>query len=262
MTENELRGGSSLAPGIEQVQDDQGLSSRRRFLAGSAALLAGGALTAVLPGAAQAHDTKNPPRDIDMLNYALTLEHLEATFYVQGLKKFDEHDFRTSNLFSGSGKLLRPSVYENFRRIRAHEVTHVQTLKDVIRSLGGRPVPASTYNFNKTAFTSVEKFISVARFLENTGVKAYDGAIAHIEAAALLRAGATIATVEARHASYLNLLNGAVPFPKAFDTPVAPRKICKAIQAENGGFIVSSPKPYGPYASLDKLCGLLPTTTA
>jgi hypothetical protein len=73
---------------------------------------------------------------------------------------------------------------------------------------------------------------------------------------------ATIATVEARHASYLNFINGDVPFPQAFDTPAAPRKMCQAIQAENGGFIVSSPKPYGPYASLDKLCSLLPTTTA
>ena len=122
----------------------------------------------------------------------------------------------------------------------------------MIRSLGGRPVPA--YNFNKTAFTSVEKFIAVAQFLENTGVKAHDGAIAHIERAKLLTAGATIATVEARHASYLNLINGDVPFPSAFDTPVAPRATCKAVQAENGGFIVSCPKPYGPYTSLDALC--------
>jgi rubrerythrin len=245
MTENDLRG-VSVASGVQE--ETQALSSRRRFLAGSAALLAGGALTAVLPSSAQAHDTKNPPRDIDVLNYALTLEHLEATFYVQGLKKF-------ADAFSGA-------QLANLKRIRSHEVTHVETLKDVIKSLGGRPVPPSTYNFKKTAFTTKSKFLSVAQFLENTGVKAYDGAIAHIEAAALLRAGATIATVEARHASYLNFINGDVPFPQAFDTPVAPRKICQAIQAENGGFIVSSPKPYGPYASLDKLCSLLPTTTA
>jgi hypothetical protein len=55
---------------------------------------------------------------------------------------------------------------------------------------------------------------------------------------------------------------GDVPFPQAFDTPVASRKICQAIQAENGGFIISSPKPYGPYASLDEFCSLLHTTTA
>ena len=146
-------------------------------------------------------------------------------------------------------------------RIRNHEKTHVETLMEVIRSLGGRPVPESTYNFRRTAFTSVRKFVGVAQFLENTGVSAYDGAIAHIEAAALLTASATIATVEARHASYLNLLNKDVPFPKAFDEAVAPRAICEAVQAENGGFIVSSPKPYGPYKSLEALCARLPTTT-
>src|SRR5829696_7704454 len=134
----------------------------------------GRALAAVLPRAAQAHTTGNPPTDVDVLNYALTLEHLEYAFYRGGLRKFDEQDFRSSNLFSGSGNLLRPTVYANFRRIREHEGTHVDTLKSVIRSLGGRPVPEAEYNFNRTAFTSVEKFVSVAKFLENTGVSAYD----------------------------------------------------------------------------------------
>ena len=98
----------------------------------------------------------------------------------------------------------------------------------------------------------------MARLLENTGVKAYDGAIAHVEAEPLLTAGATIATVEARHASYLNLINGYQPFPSAFDDPVAPRTICKKVQAENGGFIVRCPEPYGPYRDLDTLCNRLP----
>ena len=64
--------------------------------------------------------------------------------------------------------------------------------------------------------------------------------------------------MEARRASYLNLLNGDIPFPSAFDEPVAPRAICHAIQAENGGFIVSCPEPYEPYANLDALCARLP----
>lgn len=159
------------------------------------------------------------------------------------------------------GNLLRPTVYENFRRIREHEDTHVDTLKSVIRNLGGKPVPEAEYNFRRTAFTSVGKFVSVAQFLENTGVSAYDGAIAHIEAAQPLMAGPTIATVEARHASYLNLLNGTSQFPKAFDEPATPRVICEAVQAENGGFIVSTPMPYGHYNSLDALCMRLPNTT-
>jgi Ferritin-like domain len=142
-------------------------------------------------------------------------------------------------------------------RIREHEQTHVKTLQAVIKSLGSKPVPESTYNFNKTAFTSIGKFVAVAELLENTGVSACDGAIAYIKAAKLQTVGATIATVEARHASYLNLINGDEPFPMPFDKPVAPRKICQAVQAENGGFIVRSPKPYGPYKSLDALCARL-----
>jgi len=232
--------------------------SRKRFLTGSAALLGGGALAAALPSMAQAHSTPEPPTDVDVLNYALTLEHLEYAFYRDGLKKFGERKFENADVFDGLGSYLRRTAYQNFIRIRNHERTHVETLVSVIKSLGGKPVPEATYNFQKTAFTSVGKFVNVARFLENTGVKAYDGAIAHIEAAELLTASATIATVEARHASYLNLVNKAVPFPSAFDEPVAPRAICEAVQAENGGFIVSTPEPYGPYRDLDALCAELP----
>ena len=244
--------------GAQPVQG--GPLSRKRFLAGSAAALAGGALLAV-PGVAKAHTTPEPPTDIDVLNYALTLEHLEYAFYRDGLQKFGERELENADVFDGLGRYLRRRVRENFVRIRNHEKTHVDTLVSVIESLGGKPVPEATYNFETTAFTSVAKFVSVAQFLENTGVSAYDGAIAHIEAAPLLTAGATIATVEARHASYLNLLNRDVPFPRAFDKPVAPRAICEAVQAENGGFIVSTPEPYGPYKSLDALCRLLPNTT-
>ena len=235
--------------------------SGRRFLAGWAALLGGGALVAALPGVAKAHGTPEPPTDIGVLNYALTLEHLEYAFYRDGLRKFGERQFEEANVFDGLGRYLRRNAHENFVRIRNHEFTHVETLKSVIESLGGEPVPECTYNFEQTAFANVAKFVEVAQFLENTGVKAYDGAIAHIEAAQLLTAGATIATVEARHASYLNLLNRDVPFPSAFDEPAAPRAICEAVQAENGGFIVSCPKPYGPYYDLDALCRRLPTTT-
>ncbi|MBA2715341.1 MAG: ferritin-like domain-containing protein [Rubrobacteraceae bacterium] len=227
-------------------------TSRRKFLAGSAAALAGGALLAV-PGAASAHRPPNPPKDIDILNYALTLERLEATFYRRVLNKFNQGEFENADIFDGLGDYLRNNAYENFQRISNHEDTHVKTLVSVIKSLGGRPVPQSEYNFG---ITSVASAVKTAMVLENTGVRAYDGAIAHIYAAEYLTAGATIATVEARHASYLNLLNRTSPFPKPFDKPVAPRAICKAVQ----GFITSSPEPYGPYRSLDALCMRLPAS--
>jgi rubrerythrin len=230
--------------------------SRRGFLTGSAAALAGGALVAI-PGVARAHTTANPPYDVAILNYALTLEHLEYAFYRDGLEKFGEREFENAKVFDGLGRYLRSSARENFVRIREHEETHVETLKDVIRSLGGKPVPEATYNFETSAFTSVGKFVSVAQLLENTGVSAYDGAIAHLMRAELLTAGATIATVEARHAAYLNLLNRDVPFPAAFDEAVAPRQICRTVDE---AFITKAPRPYGPYESLDALCRSLPTT--
>ena len=234
----------------------QGPLSRRRFLSGSAAILAGGALLTA-PGVALAHDTDDPPSDVDMLNFALTLEHLEYAFYRDGLKKFGEKDINNSQSLQGDGKrYIRRSSYRYLKLIREHEGTHVDTLTSVIQSLGGTPVPEATYNFDTTAFTSPQEFLKVARLLENTGVTAYDGAIAHIEAAELLTAGATIATVEARHASYLNLITGEIPFPDAFDTPAAPRDVFDAAS----GFIASTPEPYGPYPSAAAFRELLPTT--
>ncbi len=256
--------------------EGRSLTSRRGFLTGSAAALAGGALMAV-PGAAFAKGNgdddedmehggkgnKGGVSDVDILNFALTLEHLEAVFYTQGLKKFDANDFmkylKNNRPYSEqgiNGTLEGEEVRMEFTILRDHEQTHVEFLQGVIRSLGGKPVPECTYNFQKTAFKSVGNFFEVARVLENTGVTAYDGAVAHIENAKLQTAGATIATVEARHAAYLNLINGAQPFPSVFDKPVAPRKICGAVAP----FIVSCPEPYGPYESLDALCSRLPNT--
>jgi hypothetical protein len=65
--------------------------------------------------------------------------------------------------------------------------------------------------------------------------------------------------VEARHASYLNLISRDVPFPDAFDEPVAPRAICQTVDE---AFITSAPTPYGPYASLEAFCASLPNTTS
>jgi rubrerythrin len=247
-----VRESKSMSEGTFLNEDQsRSLTSRRKFLAGSAAAIAGGALMAV-PGAASAHNPGEPPTDIDILNYALMLERLEAIFYRRVLDRFSESEFENASIFDGLGNYLRRRAYENFQRISDHEDTHVQTLVEVITQLGGRPVPRSEYNFG---ITSVASAVRTAQVLESTGVKAYDGAIAHIERASLLTAGATIATVEARHASYLNLLNRDVPFPAAFDNAVGPRRICETVRE---AFITSSPKPYGPYRSIAAFCDRLP----
>jgi rubrerythrin len=232
----------------------QRLSSRRTFLSGSAKLLGGGALALGL-GAAPAfakgnHDDDDDDEDnkkqggkrnngggvsdVDILNYALVLERLEYEFYRRYLEKYNERQIEGASIFEGFGNKVRSQIYENLVRIRNHEKTHVQTLKSVIKSLGGKPVGDSEYDFG---VKSVADFIATAQTLEDTGVMAYDGAIAYIDRPGLQTAGATIATVEARHAAYLRLLNGEVPFPEPFDDPKAPRQVCELVDP----FITKSP---------------------
>jgi rubrerythrin len=233
----------------------QRLSSRRTFLSGSAKLLGGGALALGL-GAAPAFangngdhgngngnddehggkkNGKNGVSDVDILNYALVLERLEAEFYRRFLNRYSERQIEGASIFDDFGNKVRGKIYENLVLIREHEETHVKTLIEVIKSLGGKPVGESEYDFG---VNTVKEYVALAQVLEDTGVMAYDGAIAYIRKAGLQTAGATIATVEARHASYLRLLNGEVPFPDAFDKPKAPQDICKLVDKM---FITESP---------------------
>lgn len=220
---------------IERLVDrirGESVTSRRSFLRKSAAAGAGAlALSVAGSNAALAHDvSSDDTSDVDVLNYALTLEHLEYAFYRDGLDRFDKMDFSRASTLEGFGNRVRSDVRPNLVDIRDHEGTHVETLTAVIEELGGDPVGEACYDFG---VNDVDDFIAVAGVLENTGVSAYDGAINLVGDAALLEAGATIATVEARHASYLNLLNGDDPFPAAFDTPKSMAEILDAA----GGFI-------------------------
>ncbi|KAL0487336.1 1 TM domain-containing transmembrane protein [Acrasis kona] len=165
--------------------------------------------------------------NLQVLNYALTLEHLEATFYRQGLQQFSEADV----IAAGYSAQVRDYISV----VADHEATHVSTLTSVIKSLGGVPVEECTYNFGYgNNFTT---FLQVADALENTGVSAYDGAAQLITNKDILTAAATIATVEARHAAYLNTLVGMNPFPQAFDTPLNMSQVL----AIAGPFITSCP---------------------
>ena len=178
--------------------------------------------------------TPGSPSDIEILNYALTLEHLEAAFYVQGLDQFSGRAFKKGVFSRRLGSRLAEKLRDSLKLIRDHEVEHVAALTSTIIALGGTPVGPCTYDFG---YSGVEEFLEVAQILENTGVSAYDGAIALISDPVLQTTGATIATVEARHAAYLNLVNGDEAFPRSFDVP----KTMAEVLAAAGSFIVSCP---------------------
>lgn len=156
--------------------------------------------------------------DIDVLNYALTLEHLENAFYEMS----GDYELGTDG--------FNNNINEWVAVIGQHEAEHVAVLTQVITDLGGMPVERATYDFGVTDAAS---FLATAMTLENVGVAAYDGAGQFIQNPDLLTAAGSIVAVEARHAAYLNLVNLQSPFPAAFETPMTPDEVLEAA----GGFI-------------------------
>lgn len=228
--------------------------TRSRFLRkvglGGATIVGASVLAGASAGRAGAGHSDSVP-DVDILNFALTLEYLEASFYTEALGGagttgvpssqgvFDEDEITGSKVFAGFGGRIRSTAYDYLTDIRDHEVTHVDFL---VGALGSAAVRACTFNFS-AALGSVESFIRTAQVLENTGVMAYDGAIRYVDAGDNLQNSAQIATVEARHAAYLNLINRESPFPTAFDMGKLPSQIIAAVNAT--GFIVSCPPEVG-----------------
>ncbi len=137
---------------------------------------------------AQSGDFAN---DIEILNYALTLEHLEAEFYRQG---------NAAGLLSG-----KEATY--LGQIGADEEAHVTAIWTTVEQLGGTPVAAPGVDFGQ-AFASRESFLETAFTFENLGVSAYLGAAGFIQDPMILQAAAGIFGVEARHAAILGSIAG------------------------------------------------------
>jgi len=146
-----------------------------------------------------------------ILNYALTLEHLENTFYHEALTKFSEADFRKAG--------VNPEFYCNLKEIASDEATHVSFLSGALSAAGVTPTAACTYDFGAD---TVENYLALANILEGVGVSAYLGAAQYISNKAYLTAAGSILTVEARHSAYLrdNQLIRESPFPSPFDVPL------------------------------------------
>ena len=210
---------------LEAIKEErrQRLASRRAFLKGGVKLAAGGTLAVAtfgMPGfnrlTVRAQDFDD---DIDVLNFALTSEHLGVAFYALR----DQFDFGTD--------AFGQSIDERIDRIAENEETHRDTVISVIEDLGGTPVEEAEYDFG---VTDAATFLATAATLENTEVSAYDGVAQFLESRDLLTTAGTIAAVEARHASYLNLITGVLPFPAAFETPLTPDEVLETL----GAFIV------------------------
>ena len=137
---------------------------------------------------------------LDVLNFALTLEYLEAEFYNKGLA--------ASNLIPAGADRMAIQV------IADHENDHVDFLRKTIMALGGTPVMKPTFDFTAGngsgngpfagVFMNYSLFLAVAQTFEDTGVRAYKGQAANLKSSnEVLRAALRIHSVEARHAAHV-----------------------------------------------------------
>jgi rubrerythrin len=148
--------------------------------------------------------------DLDIVNFALTLEYLETDFYAQALKLG----------LSSDVKKLATLIHDD-------EAQHVDALTATVRKLGGTPASKPTFAFPDT---NEKSFLKLAQTLEDTGVSAYNGAAPSIQSKDVLAAAGTIVQVEARHAAAIRLKNGASPAPNAFDKALTKDSVLAAVK--------------------------------
>lgn len=142
--------------------------------------------------------------DVEILNYALTLEYLEDAFYSGALARFDDAAFSDAGLDRSA-----------FVEIAAHEAQHVSFLAG---ALGEKATAACTYSF---PYTDVKSFASLSAVIEGVGVTAYLGAAGLISNKAYLTAAGSILTTESRHAAYVASEIGGSPWSGPEDTPLS-----------------------------------------
>jgi rubrerythrin len=193
--ENLEKMGNGLGEALEQT------GTRRDALRGASLwgaglmLLTAPALFSSLAKKAYANHTATV---MDVLQFALTLEYLEAEFYVMGVAQ---------------AGLIPMADRQIFTTIRDHEVEHVEFLRNAITAAGATPVAKPTFDFtaggNFNPFGVYADFLALAQAFEDTGVRAYKGgAPVLINNKPVLTAALTIHSVEARHASEVRRLRG------------------------------------------------------
>jgi rubrerythrin len=149
--------------------------------------------------------------DVEILNFALTLEYLEAKFYAEakGRVKADKELMSLIDLLAED------------------EQQHVDALTATVKQLGGKPVTEPKFDF---PYGGTGGFLKLAQTFEDTGVSAYNGAAPMIESKEVLTAAGSIVQVEARHAAAIRLQNKEEPSPAAFDPSLEEKQVLKAVE--------------------------------
>lgn len=189
-------------------------ADRRSFIKGlGVAGLAGAA--AVATGAAHA---QSPITDVDIVNFALNLEYLEAEFY--SVAYYGQTLAQRGYTFGGSGQpgpttggskvsFAPTDVFTQSVawELAQDEFAHVLFLRQTLASMGVQPVtkPAINLDALMTGFGSPSEFLFLGRAFEDVGVTAYGGAAPLIQDSTILGYAARILATEALHAGSIRL---------------------------------------------------------
>mgnify|MGYP001792132354 CR=1 FL=1 len=150
--------------------------------------------------------------DVDILNFALNLEFLEAEFYLMAtygttLQKFG---ILNANQVSGpttGGKMVdfsKSAFAFVASGLRTDEVAHVELL---LATLGSSAVKKPAINLDGLGYgyANVNDFLKLGRQFEDTGVSAYLGAAPLIQNKTYLAAAGAILGTEAQHSGSVRL---------------------------------------------------------
>lgn len=201
---------------IREALEKVGGESRGGFL--RTAAVGGAALVGVLAAAPKA--SAQAKSDVDILNYALTLEYVQAAFYTEAER---EGALR--------GKAARAAAV-----VGPVERAHVQAFR---KALGSAAVKEPTFNFQGVT-EDQGKFLETAVAFEDLAVAAYKAKAPDLKSPALLAVAVSIHSVEARHAAWMRRLVGILPAAQAFDDAVGEREILRIV--DSTGFITSPPR--------------------
>ncbi len=213
----ELDRDGAMRETAEAVAGDSRGDFLRRAATAGGAFAGAGALIGTLPSIASAATT----RDREILNFALTLEYLEATFYAEALR----------------GGALSGRTLQFAKVVAVHEADHVKALKS---ALGKAAIAKPRFNFHGTTANQA-RFQTTAIALEDTGVGAYKGQAPRIQETAYLNAALSIHSVEAHHAAWIRHIAGVSPAPVPFDKPLTMAQTLAIVASTH--FIVTPPKP-------------------
>lgn len=217
---------------VRTAAEDAGAATGRRDLLRRGALVGAGAVGATTlfgsflspAEAAIVKGKRSKGNDIAVLKYALTLEYLEAAFYLQAIRNI---------------KFTDPRLEFFAKVVGQHEKNHVDTLRTV---LGRKKISAPVFDFGN-AVRDEKTFAATAQVLEDTGVAAYAGQGGNLLDRTVIVAALSIHSVEARHAAWIRFLNGGFapgsgdksPAPVAFDMAMTEASVLGAVGAT--GFI-------------------------